>query len=124
MTISFHERISVFVHFSLDFFRQKGYNQINRASTYSVITFQEVLNMKNIFKNKDFWLVVAGAAGAVVGKKVIPAKKTRELAVKGLAKGMKFTDDAKTAFRNMKDEAQDICYEAKEQAGLNEESEN
>lgn len=80
--------------------------------------------MKNIFKNEKFWLVVAGAAGTIVGKKVITAKKTRELAVKGLAKGMKFTDDAKTAFRNMKDEAQDICYEAKEKAGLNEESEN
>ena len=78
--------------------------------------------MKNIFKNKDFWLVVAGAAGAVVGKKVITAKKTRELAVKGLAKGMKFTSDAKAAFQSMKDEAQDLCYEAKEQAGLNEES--
>ena len=62
MTISFPKRISVFVHFSFDFFRQKGYNQINRAPTYSVITFQEDKNMKNIFKNKDFWLVIAGAA--------------------------------------------------------------
>jgi len=37
---------------------------------------------------------------------------------------MKFTSDAKTAFQNMKDEAQDLCYEAKEQAGLNEESDD
>lgn len=77
--------------------------------------------MKNIFKNEKFWLVAAGAAGVIVGKKIITAKKTRQLAVTGLAKGMKFTSDAKTAFQNMKDEAQDLCYEAREQAGLKEE---
>lgn len=33
---------------------------------------------------------------------------------------MKFTSDAKETFQNMRDEAQDLCYEAKEQAGLNE----
>lgn len=80
--------------------------------------------MKNIFKNEKFWLVAAGAAGVIVGKKIITAKKTRQLAVTGLAKGMKFTSDAKTAFQNMKDEAQDLCYEAREQAGLKEESDD
>lgn len=80
--------------------------------------------MKNIFKNEKFWLVVAGAAGVIVGKKIVTAKKTRELAVKGLANGMKLTSDAKAAFRNMKDEAQDLCYEAKTQAGLNNEEES
>lgn len=74
--------------------------------------------MKNIFKNEKFWLVAAGAAGVIVGKKVLTAKKTRQLAVTGLAKGMKLTSDAKAAFQSMKDEAQDLCYEAKEQAGL------
>ena len=44
--------------------------------------------MKNIFKNEKFWLVAAGAAGVIVGKKIITAKKTRQLAVTGLAKGM------------------------------------
>ena len=38
--------------------------------------------MKNIFKNEKFWLVAAGAAGVIVGKKIITAKKTRQLAVK------------------------------------------
>ena len=41
----------------------------------------------------------------------------------GLAKGMKLTSDAKSAFQSMKDEAQDLCYEAKEQAGLNDNAE-
>ncbi len=79
--------------------------------------------MKNIFKSEKFWLVAAGAAGVIVGKKVLTAKKTRQLAVTGLAKGMKFADDAKAVLQDMKDQAQDLCYEAKEQAGLNEEAE-
>lgn len=79
--------------------------------------------MKNIFKNEKFWLVAAGAAGVIVGKKVLTAKKTRQLAVTGLAKGMKFTSDAKSAFQSMRDEAQDLCYDAREQAGLNDNEE-
>lgn len=76
--------------------------------------------MNNIFKNEKLWLVVAGAAGAIVGQKVIASKAVRKLAVTGLAKGMKLSHDAKAAFQDMKDEAEDLCYEAKEQAGLTE----
>lgn len=79
--------------------------------------------MNKIFKNEKLWLVVAGAAGALIGKKVLTSRKTRELAVTGLAKGMKLSNDAKASFQNMKDEAEDICYEAKEQAGIINESE-
>ena len=80
--------------------------------------------MLKCFKNEKLWYAVGGAAAMVIGKKIITAKKTRELAVSGLAKGMKLQNDAKATFQNMKDEAQDLCYEAKEQAGLNEESDN
>lgn len=79
--------------------------------------------MNNILKNEKLWLVVAGAAGALIGRKVLISKKTRELAVSGLAKGMKLTHDAKVVFQDMKDEAEDLCYDAKEKAGLTEESE-
>ena len=79
--------------------------------------------MKNIFKNEKFWLVAAGAAGVIVGKKIITAKKTRQLAVTGLAKGMKLKSDAQSALRNMKDEASDICYDAKVEAGIDDEEE-
>ena len=72
----------------------------------------------SVFKNEKFWLVVAGAVGSTVAKKVLKAKKTRELAVQGLAHGMKFTADAKAAFKDMKDEANDICNDAKAEAGL------
>ena len=74
--------------------------------------------MKNIFKNEKFWLVAAGAAGVIVGKKIITAKKTRQLAVTGLAKGMKLQSDAKEAFQNMRDDAADLCYDAKVEAGI------
>lgn len=77
--------------------------------------------MTNIFKNKYFLSALGGAAAVIVGKKIITAKKTRELAVTGLAKGMKFTHDAKETFQNMKDEAADLCYDAKAKAGLAEE---
>ena len=72
----------------------------------------------SMFKNEKFWLVIAGAVGSAVAKKVLKAKKTRELAVQGLARGMKFTADAKAAFQDMKDEAADICNDAKAEAGL------
>ena len=32
---------------------------------------------------------------------------------------MKFQNDAKAKFQSMKDEASDICYDAKTEAGLN-----
>ena len=77
--------------------------------------------MKNLFKNQKFLCALGGAAAVIIGKKIVTAKKTRELAVSGLAKGMKLTHDAKEVFQNMKDEAADICFDAKAEAGLDEE---
>jgi hypothetical protein len=74
--------------------------------------------MANLFKNSNVWCAVGGAAAVIVGKKILKSKKTRQLAVQGLAKGMMFTHDAKEAFQNMKDEAADICYDAKTEAGF------
>ena len=78
--------------------------------------------MKNFLKNEKLWCVVAGAAAVIVGKKVFTSPKTRSVAVTGLAKGMKLQKDAKAAFQNMKDEASDICYDAKTEAGIHEDS--
>lgn len=77
--------------------------------------------MTNLFKNQKFLCALGGAAAVIIGKKIITAKKTRELAVSGIAKGMKLTHDAKEVFQNMKDEAADICYDARSEAGLDEE---
>ncbi|MDE6005549.1 MAG: DUF1490 domain-containing protein [Oscillospiraceae bacterium] len=74
--------------------------------------------MKNIWKNEKLWCAIAGAATVIIGKKIITSNKTRQLAVSGLAKSMKLQNDAKELFQNMKDEAADICYDAKTEAGL------
>lgn len=72
--------------------------------------------MLAIFRNQKFWCVVAGAAGVIIGKKILTAKTTRELAVNGLAKGMMLQNTAKETFQNIKDEAEDICYDARQKA--------
>lgn len=87
----------------------------------SKILIKECFIMANIFKNEKFLCALGGAAAVIVGKKILTAKKTRQLAVSGLAKGMKLSHDAKEAFRNMKDEASDICYDAKTEAGIDQE---
>ena len=79
--------------------------------------------MLKCFKDEKFWCAVCGAAAVILGKKVVKAKKTRELAVTGLAKGMKLKSDAQSALRSMKDEASDICYDAKVKAGIDDEEE-
>ena len=79
--------------------------------------------MLKCLKNEKLWFAVGGAAAMVIGKKIVKAKKTRELAVCGLAKGMKLKSDAQSALRSMKDEASDICYDAKVEAGINDEEE-
>ena len=78
--------------------------------------------MLKCLKNEKLWYAVGGAAALVIGKKIVKAKKTRELAVTGIAKGMKLKSDAQETLRSMKDEASDICYDAKVEAGLHEEA--
>ncbi len=80
------------------------------------------LYMLKVVKTEKLWWAVAGAAAVIVGKKILKADKTRSLAVTGLAKGMKLQKDAKAAFQNMKDEASDICYDAKTEAGIHEDA--
>jgi hypothetical protein len=74
--------------------------------------------MLNCFKNEKVLCALGGAAAVIIGNVILKSKKTRQLAVSGLAKGMKLQNDAKEAFQNMKDEAQDLCYDAKTEAGL------
>jgi uncharacterized membrane protein YcjF (UPF0283 family) len=74
--------------------------------------------MLNCFKNEKVLYALGGAAAVIVGSAVLKSKKTRQLAVSGLAKGMKLQNDAKEVFQNMKDEAQDICCDAKAEAGI------
>ena len=74
--------------------------------------------MWSCFKNEKLWWAVGGAAALIVGKKIVTSKTARQVAVSGLAKGMKLQSDAKASFKNMKDEASDICCDARAEAGI------
>ena len=59
----------------------------------------------------------AGGVAAVLGVvKVAKSPKTCELGVAGMAKGMKRQQDARVTLQNMKEDAQDLCAEAKQKA--------
>lgn len=64
-------------------------------------------------KNAKVICFAAGAAAAVVSKKVFTSDKFRKACVSGIAKGMKVQQDAQEALKNMREEAEDICYEAR-----------
>ena len=73
-----------------------------------------------MFKNEKFLWFLAGTAAATLGVKALKSRKARDLAVQVLAKGMKLQQEAKVTFQNMKEEATDICYDAKKEAGIEE----
>ena len=49
----------------------------------------------DFLKDKKCWCFAAGIATAVVGKKIATSDKVRSMCVSGLAKGMKFQQEAK-----------------------------
>ena len=55
--------------------------------------------MLKCFKNEKLWYVVGGAAAVIIGKKILKAKTTRQIAVTGLAMGMKMQYEAKVVFQ-------------------------
>jgi hypothetical protein len=70
----------------------------------------------NYIQNKKLLSFIGGVAFATIGAKILKSDIVRKGAVKALAKGMKVQQDAMSAFESMKEEAQDLCYEAKQQA--------
>lgn len=74
--------------------------------------------VKDVLTSEKFLCFVGGMAAAVFGAKVLKCAKTRELCVQGLAKGMKFKHDTQTAIQNIKEDAQDIYYDAMNEADV------
>ena len=68
------------------------------------------------YKDPRFLCFASGVAAAIVGGRVLKSPKARELCVAGMAKGMKLQQDAQVTFQNMKEDAQDLCHEAKAKA--------
>ena len=59
---------------------------------------------------------LGGVLAATCGVKALKSDKTRKMCVNGLAKCIKLTNEAQETFKNMKEEAEDICYDAKQVA--------
>lgn len=72
--------------------------------------------LPKFLKKDEVLYFLGGLAVSVVGSKVLKSDKTRKVCVKGLAKGMQIQENAKVSFQNMKEEAADICYDAKNEA--------
>ena len=66
---------------------------------------------------------LSGIAAALIGVKMVKSKTVRKACVATMAKGMKLQKDAQEAFQNMKEEAEDMCFEAQKKAGLAEDEE-
>lgn len=76
------------------------------------------MNCLECWKNEKFFCFLGGAVAATLGVKALKSNTTRMVCVSGLAKGMKIHRDAQAVFQNMKEDAQDLCYDAKMEAGL------
>ena len=68
--------------------------------------------LKNIVKSTKFIFFVCGAAAAVITGKIIKCKKVRDAVVNCLAYGMKVKHDAQLAMQNMKEDAEDVYFDA------------
>lgn len=71
------------------------------------------MTVKEFLKNDKFLGFVGGVLAATYGVRALKSDKARELCVNGLAKCMKLSDSTKETYKNMKEEAEDICYDAK-----------
>lgn len=76
--------------------------------------------LSKYLKDCRFICFACGAVAAIAGSKVLKSDKTRKACVQSLAKGMKLKHDAQVTLQNMKEEAQDICYDAMQEAEIEE----
>ena len=68
------------------------------------------------YQNPKVLCFAGGVAAARVGAKVGKCPKTRGLCVAGMAKGLKLQQGARGTRQNKKEDAQDLCAEAKQKA--------
>lgn len=88
-----------------------------------VISKEEYVMKFDCLKSCKALCFAAGALTVVVGKKIVKNPKTRELCVSGLAKGMQIKESACETLKNLKEDAEDICCDAKERMNAAEEAE-
>ncbi|MDR5587234.1 MULTISPECIES: DUF6110 family protein [Clostridium] len=69
--------------------------------------------MENILKNEKLMIFAGGVVAGTLGLKALKSKTAKKIYVSTLANGMKLQQDAQNLFETMKEDAQDICYEAR-----------
>lgn len=74
------------------------------------------MKILDIVKNEKLLCFAGGVLAATYGVKALKSEKTRKACVSGLAKCIKLQNDAQETFKNMREEAEDICYDAKQEA--------
>lgn len=72
--------------------------------------------MFDFFKKQCVLCVLGGAVAGVLGLKVVKSTKTRQIAVKTLAKGLQAKDCVEEHIANFREDAEDIYAAAKEEA--------
>ena len=77
------------------------------------------MKLLDCLKNEKFLCFAGGVLAATYGVKAVKSDKTRKACVKGLAKCIKLQYDAQETFKNMKEEAEDICCDAKQEVENN-----
>lgn len=76
---------------------------------------ERMINME-WYKNEKLLSFLGGAAAVIVGAKIVKMPKTRELCVKGLASGITAKNNVSAAIQNIKEDAEDLCNDAREEA--------
>ncbi len=72
--------------------------------------------MLDCFKKDCIGCFVAGAAAGILGLKIVKTDKARKMAVQSIAYGMMAKDTAMEELTNLREEAEEICKEAREVA--------
>ncbi len=69
--------------------------------------------MNDLFKKENLIIFAGGIVTGLVGLKVVKTDKARKTVVKTIAQGMMAKDCAVEEYTNIREEAEDICAEAK-----------
>ena len=69
--------------------------------------------MTNYFKNDKVKFFAFGVLAATAGVKFLKSKVFRDGCVNVLASGMKVRDEASASLEKIREDAQDICFDAK-----------
>jgi hypothetical protein len=72
--------------------------------------------MKNMLEKEKSLILVGGVLIGTLGLKLLGSKAAKKLYVKTLAGGMKIKNDAQHLFEKIKEDAEDMCYEASQKA--------